>query len=431
MTNTEVPRGNAHGLTGGNPKDRLPFDPEGGSQVRARSKSRSHSPSRRSRSRSSSPPPGGSPQKGASALSLLASLSTEQQTLVELLAKELAAKEVEQLKQSGGAANGLNVSTGDPTVVTALPGLLYKTNDEVHTASFNEDYPIHDEILTLARNGYRTPLTLFTNKTLRTLQFDATSYRKKHTVGQSTYYLLDASAFGREDQMSLKDWKEAYPTYLLFLGKVAEPEIVERWTDHFNGIVKLEDFEQSFEAMRHFDIEERCKYHARRFAFDAVVYHRNLDRVKALFEGRRQQAKIDALEERVSRLSGPVRPDRSSSVPVRHQPYVSAYTSSSKPFSPGNLASAVRRLCLKCGRPDCQASTCSNNTTFRGRPVGCRWDAARRTLISILDDKFDFCFDFNRGGPDKCKGQHGTRIRHACSICGSFDHCASSGDCSA
>lgn len=253
----------------------------------------------RSRSRSSFYPGRDTTTDAQAAVALL---PPEQQALVKLLEKELASKELEQLKQARGAANDLNVSTGVPIVAAAPPTLLYQVSAEVHKASFEEDYPIHPEISILFDVGIRTPLTLFTKKALRTLQYDASAYRKKRTIGQRSLYLLDTSAFGREDEMSLQDWKVAFPNYITFLGSVADAPICERWRQHFARLAALESLEECFDTLLQFDIDERCKYHARPFAFNPEIYFRNLDQACDKSSEQRRAGRVDQLNSEVSRL---------------------------------------------------------------------------------------------------------------------------------
>lgn len=446
--------GSEHSVAGANPQDRLP-NPSGDGNNDTSSTSTTN-PNSSTTGTQSSPTGAGDADQGSSstqvpgpigrhratslppqppastntssALATLANLRPEERQLVEVLARGLAGQIVSQGVAAAGVANGSDSSTTQPAAENPEDKIIFKTAAETHVARYQQDAPIHPEISTLARSGVRPPLTLFSVSALNELHADPAIRRKKYTLAGGSKTLIDVGAFGREDELESEDWKECWKGHLRWLGDTSDPAIHNRWSVHFDTLCGLPYFKDEFSAIRSFDISERTLYFNSPYPHSDDIWWARLGSARQEASAKEARNEIRDLKQVLNKLTAPVRTERSSS--NRSHPYQSSSSSSpSRSFPAGKSATATRRLCIRCGRPNELASSCTQATTIHGRPIVANWDTAHRTLVSARDSKVEFCFDFNIGGPDRCKGEHAPRIRHACSICGADSHHAASGNC--
>lgn len=331
--------------------------------------------------------------------------------------------------QLGGDANGHGSSTSHSAIKNPSDAILFRATDEVHRAAYEHEVAISPEISILASKGIRPPLTLFSNDALKALGENPAAYRKKYSLSSGAATLVDIGAFGRETELDSELWKECFGNYLRWYRTVAEKAVADRWQNHFEALSGLRFLKSEFSAVLTFDIQERTDYAARPFPFQEDVWWARLQSSRQEALKRANEAKYQILEAAMLHISGPVRSDRNASL-SRYQPYPTSPSGRNSPFPAGKPAPLAPRLCLRCGRENEVAGSCSHSTTIRDKPIIAIWDSATHSLVSLADPNFSFCFPFNLGGPDMCDGDHATHITHACSICGEFDHHAATGYCS-
>lgn len=345
------------------------------------------------------------------------------------LAMVLAGLYRDQGRALGGDANGNDSSTSHSATKSPPDSILFRATNEVHRAAYEHEIAISPEIAILAGKGIRPPLTLFSNEALKALGENPAAYRKKYALASGAATLVDVGAFGREAELDSELWKECFGNYLRWYRTVADKAVAERWQNHFNALSGLSFLKSEFPAILAFDIQERTDYAARPFPYQEDVWWARLQSSRQDALRRTSEAKYQDLEAVVLRMTGPARNERNTSL-ARHHPYRQSSSGRNSPFPTDKPASMTRRLCLRCGRENEVAGSCSHSTTFRDKPLVAIWDSASHSLVSLIDPDFSFCFPFNLGGPDKCDGDHAAHIMHACSICGDFDHYASTGYCS-
>ncbi|EIM89914.1 uncharacterized protein STEHIDRAFT_153751 [Stereum hirsutum FP-91666 SS1] len=349
-------------------------------------------------------------------LSSLASLPSHDRALVDQLAKTLAAQIVSQGNTATGGANGNDSSTSHVAVSSLANKPLFTRAAETHKASYECAVVIHPEISTLAGYDIRPPLTLFSNHALQELLANPASHRTKYRTAKGNATLINVGAFGREEDLGSEAWKECWKNMLQWQKGVSDVEVYERWRNHFEVLSNLSYFQDEFDAIRAFDIAERTTYFTTCFSYVAEVWWTRLTGVRQQVAAKASKDELQKIRADMLQFAGPVRTDRTST--VRHQPY---------PSQPG---ATYRRVCLRCGRPNEIASECTHSTTVHGRPVITRYDPELKTLSAINGD-FDYCFQFNFGGPARCGGNHSPHVRDECSVCGGDDHHAASGNCPA
>lgn len=347
-------------------------------------------------------------------LSSLAALPSHDRALVDQLAKALAAQIASQGNTATGGANGTGSSTSQVAVPSLATKPLFTFAAETHKASYERAVVIHPEISTLAGYDIRPPLTLFSNHALQELLANPASHRTKYRTAKGNATLINVGAFGREENLGSEAWKECWKNMLQWQKEVSDVEVYERWRNHFEVLSNLSYFQDEFDAILAFDIAERTTYFTTRFSYVAEVWWTRLTGVRQQVAAKASRDELQKIKADLLQFAGPIRTDRTST--VRHQPY---------PSQPGT---AFRRVCLRCGRPNEIASECTHSTTVHGRPVITRYDPELKTLAAI-DGDFDYCFQFNFGGPARCGGNHSPRVRDECSVCGGDDHHAASGNC--
>ncbi|KAI0054978.1 hypothetical protein BV25DRAFT_1816265 [Artomyces pyxidatus] len=337
------------------------------------------------------------------------------------LAEKINSETARQLEEADEFLGNLS---REQTMSEAAPSTrtLYSEDNEVHVAQYLEQYPIHEEILLLAKHGVRLPLTVFTNDALCKITQNPMSFRKKISVETGSACLLDTSAFGLEDDLSQHQWTEAWRAYKAFLSTpgIATEGVHDRWYRHYEAITGVEDFEANFRAVRTFDIEERVCYHSQPFKHNEAIYWRAYDKICTGIALADLQEEKEARERQASGSALCERRHTTSSI-SRFHPYDDQHPRQSGKPSTG--------LCLVCGTTGHHVRDCSARVSIKGRPLVAKWDISKRTIVTISGNG-EFCVYWNLKGPGGCHGEHGTRSRHACSIC-TGDHHAASGACPA
>ncbi|KIL70460.1 hypothetical protein M378DRAFT_624617 [Amanita muscaria Koide BX008] len=138
----------------------------------------------------------------------------------------------------------------------------------------------HHHIL-FASNVY-LPLTLFTNRNLRTLNREGAilATTKISTPGarvkDNSVKILDLIKFealhGSEETLTQAQWAETFRNYIRFFDSLDQESLSQRWEEHFGFFEDREDLVENFHAILLLDIKMRKDYVAQPFSFSMQYY---------------------------------------------------------------------------------------------------------------------------------------------------------------
>lgn len=292
-----------------------------------------------------------------------------------------------------------------------------------------------EALVTLLSTRHHLPLTMCTNSALRTIRSGTgLKYNKVYNTSEEKHNLIDVGQWPVESSMSLEDWRQAWPNFLVILDAAAESETTSLFKAHYDALCEKEEIEHSFEIILEFDIEIRQAFFAGSHEDFAVKGAEWENRFQTLSMGvmRRRMEAFNRPRDVAHPYSRPDRPPYPRHVSDR-KPFPNHERhdhSSSKPFR-GGRQSSTDMLCLKCGQgapKGHHASACRNDKLPNGKPTFCSYQAGR--LIVATSGK-EICLFWNLSGDDSCRGgsKCGRRAAHICSFCGATDHHATDKHC--
>jgi hypothetical protein len=241
-----------------------------------------------------------------------------------------------------------------------------------------------------------------------------------HRINGSKQRILDLSEFPDEADMDISKWYEAWNRFSAFIEKHADNNVKERWRRHFEFLKGQDEFENNFQAILRFDIEERTRYFTSPHSVDPTDYARRF-----------AQLQLQVIQEQVNKAQALATTFKTSpssekftNSSRRFTPYVREKTftsgsnteSSSKPFRPAPL-------CFICKREH-KVSACSETTTAEGKQTFAK--RVDRQMVK-RDGGTPICFFFNAYSNKRCERSHADL--HVCSFCGSTDHGACTRKC--
>jgi hypothetical protein len=210
----------------------------------------------------------------------------------------------------------------------------------------------------------KVPLTLpcITTASIRYIHNNPTSIKTTRSadgVSQSKDLMLDMSAFGVPENISLSDWQDAWINHLEIIKKTSEKDIYKYFKAHKKYVSQQEDFAEEFEAYKRFDIYFCRHYSNTRFKMNPQQYSAKVLEFKLKFPSSSFAAK-PLLNSSVTR-SVPQHPS------ARFEPYDKKKGSTSgSSFPKGTNPSAQTGQCLICGRFGHRGSNCIFSTTEKG-----------------------------------------------------------------
>jgi hypothetical protein len=228
--------------------------------------------------------------------------------------------------------------------------------------------------------------------------------------------MLDMSAFGAPEDISLADWQDAWINRLEIIKKTSEKDIYKYFKAHKKYVSQQEDFTDEFEAYKRFDIYFCRHYSNTRFKLNPQQYSAKVLEFKLKFPSSSFTTKS------LSNLSVARSVPQHSS--ARFEPYGKGKGSTSaSSFPKGINPGAQTGQCLICGRSGHRGSNCSFSTTEKGARVIACWKNGR---VIVISSNAEPCFQWNLRS--ECKSNH-RASDHFCSVCGSKDHTLSSRKC--
>jgi len=129
----------------------------------------------------------------------------------------------------------------------------------------------------MVRNLCHVPLTLFTSTATKKLHMQDSMLKKVtiyHRTDGTKQRILDLSEFPDEADMDINKWYDAWHRFSAFIDKHADDNIKERWRKHFEFLKGQDEFENNFQAILRFDIEERTRYFTSPHSVDLTDYPR-------------------------------------------------------------------------------------------------------------------------------------------------------------
>src|SRR6267154_4112195 len=123
----------------------------------------------------------------------------------------------------------------------------------------------------------KVPLTLpcITTASIRYIHNNPTSIKTTRSadgVSQSKDLMLDMSAFGTPEDISMSNWQDAWINRLEIIKKTSEKDIYKYFKAHKKYVSQQEDFAEEFEAYKRFDIYFCRHYSNTRFKMNPQQY---------------------------------------------------------------------------------------------------------------------------------------------------------------
>ena len=320
--------------------------------------------------------------------------------------------------QTASSSQAISTSSAKAPVPFNRHAIVFKVADEIS----GDEIPcqeIPDCIWKLVQA--KVPLTLpcITTASIRYIHNNPTSIKTTRSadgVSQSKDLMLDMSAFGAPEDISLADWQDAWINRLEIIKKTSEKDIYKYFKAHKKYISQQEDFAEEFEAYKHFNIYFCRHYSNTRFKLNPQQYSAKVLEFKLKFPSSSFLTKSLP----ISSVTRSVPQHQSA----RFEPYgKNKGSTSATPFPKGINPGAQTGQCLICGRFGHRGSNCTFSTTEKGARVIACWKNGR--VIVILSNA-EPCFQWNLCS--ECKSNH-RASDHFCSMCGSKDHTLSSRKC--
>ncbi|KAI0309272.1 hypothetical protein OF83DRAFT_1089188, partial [Amylostereum chailletii] len=226
----------------------------------------------------------------------LASSAVEKEGLMamfNILNKEMP-KEPDRVQTEAHTPNVVSHSShgATPKIPVSDCGPLFSIDDE-NKRNIGSAPRISREIFLLMKHGVRPPISLFMTQSLRMIDREATSLRKKRTTEDNVVvHLLDITAFPDEASVTFIQWTDCWRGFLRFLNDpgVEHKVIHDRWQTHFNMLAGIEDVSDPAH-----DIEERAMYFKERHTFDAQDWWLRFGAIRETVLRKRMQGIEDSM----------------------------------------------------------------------------------------------------------------------------------------
>ncbi|KIK80359.1 hypothetical protein PAXRUDRAFT_766154 [Paxillus rubicundulus Ve08.2h10] len=182
-------------------------------------------------------------------------------------------------------STALNKTQPPPNPNPASKFLLFNAADELPCSSTPSLYHLdtHRLIIDLAEAKHYLPLTLFTAKAMQHLYQESGSLKlikSQHPIMKTMVNVIDTSSFGDEKDMDTIDWLEAISCYLVFLKQHASPKITSCFDNHFQFLLRQDNFKHNFPAILAADIEYCQNYSAQPRAHDQKAFEQCFTKIK-------------------------------------------------------------------------------------------------------------------------------------------------------
>ena len=175
--------------------------------------------------------------------------------------------------------NPMTTSTAKNIAKTTITGTLFHDADVSNSKLAPYDSSIPNDITVLAACKQSPPLSLFTTTSLEQIRSrKGLKFVKIATGPFENTRVLDLSDFPADDQLSPTTWCLAYNTYLNWMDKHADRNILKGWVSHHKAMVHDPDFQKFFQAYVSFDKDIRTQFFADPFIIDPdnTIWHTTL-----------------------------------------------------------------------------------------------------------------------------------------------------------
>ena len=287
---------------------------------------------------------------------------------------------------------------------TTITGTLFHDAEVTNNKLAPFDSSIPNDITVLAACKQSPPLSLFTTSALEQIRNrKGLKFVKIATGPFENTRVLDLTDFPTDDQLSPTTWCLAYNTFLNWMDKHADKNILKGWVTHHDAMVHDPDFQRFFLAYVAFDKDIRTQFFADPFIIDPndTIWRTTLLNKKVAHGPTSGQA-----------------PEITPPQVTRRANRFSPYDNTARPFRAPRTAATVSPLCLRCGRKDGhRAARCNATTPSRiERP----WVVLYRNggLVRIRDNQ-PVCTLYNIGA---CSTSESTHPFHTCSLCDNANH---------
>jgi len=337
-------------------------------------------------------------------------LVTSMSTMIQTVAQNVVAQ---------NAAGGVAASTHTPALDRFVTTTGFSTS-QVHDESAQE-------LRALWNCARHIPLQAFTTSNAGKLARHTFHKTMTVTVDAGKKTVLDVSAFGNEEQISLADFFDGWRGYLEFVKPRCDTIVWNSLSRYFRLLTENPLFENSFAAILKFDIEQRSRWIIKGGQLKESVMT-ELPGFIALESAERIQSLQHELET-IKKQGVRYAPYSVPSTASGGQPFRSAHNdgqqtqggesrNGSRQASGGRDASSNRAtrkptVCLRCGDEGHHANACVSGTTRLGTLVTSAWNESARALFDRNNVKLCLMFNLSRcSNPDPSHGAH------TCSLCG-------------
>ncbi len=289
----------------------------------------------------------------------------------------------------------------------------------------------HAELYRLADAKQYIPIHLFTlaNLTIIQREGDTLPMKKIQDRGSGKTTVLDVSntRFGKEENLTELQWRDASPRYVDFLlslrttpGGLVDPTWSKRWHDHFLFFHNLVDFSVVFEAILAMDIKLRIDYHNsdKGFKFSQPYYASELSSTKERLRDERDCK----WEEEYARLCSQLATQQSSRSLASSFRQGTGKIMSSFRRSDAGTSSPDTAVCLICARRGHHVHQCKFNSFESGQPTKCVFVPGDRGGIAPKSGTEKLCILWNVSHDRGTHCSHGIPPLHICSFCLAHDH---------
>ncbi|TFY75818.1 hypothetical protein EWM64_g8195 [Hericium alpestre] len=171
-------------------------------------------------------------------MQILSSMPVDQRNTVTLLASKMASERIATLTASGSLGTPASHAQAQAASAanTKLAKRIMRESDEVTMSTIEHPVSIPDEIHGLFQEAMYLLIHLFTHANLRLITEQCSTLTKKHRIVElnTNITLLDVThpSLGKEADLSLILWIEAWAHYTIFLQEVAKSAVVTHWRLH-------------------------------------------------------------------------------------------------------------------------------------------------------------------------------------------------------